>query len=554
MLRSLSIRNVALIERADLTFSEGLNVLSGETGAGKSVILDSIDFVLGAKADKSMIRSGETECSVRAEFDAGENLRPILEEFDIEADDTIVISRKLTAEGRGSAKVNGCAVTAAMLKTLTSRLVDIHGQSEHFFLLKESNQLRLLDRISDTDREKGDVGILLAERKGILSRLGLLGGDESERSRRLDILRFQIDEIERAALKEGEEEELVALRNKYRDAEKILTELNAARECLSGENGGNECVLGARRALLRIRKYEEYAALADRLENVAAELADIGDAVEGYAEELDLNEGEAERVENRLDEIGTVKKKYGGSVAAALGFLADARTEFALLTDGAAQFEELSSRLSETDEKLYLACVKLTEARKNGAKGFCKRVTDELKTLNIASAKFEVEFDGYTREDVGRATADGLDKIRFLFSANAGEPLKELGKIISGGEMSRFMLAVKAQLSATDGIGTYLFDEIDAGIGGKTAKTVAEKFCKIAESTQLIAVSHLEKREENGRTHTTVRELLGTERRDELARLISGEKSELALRHADELIQTASEYKNSLRRTNPDRA
>ncbi len=561
MLKSLVIRNIALIDRAELTFSEGLNVLSGETGAGKSVILDSIDFVLGAKADKSMIRYGESECSVRAEFTSPEGIAELLDELDLEPEDTLVISRRFSADGKGSAKINGCAVTASMLRRITSRLVDVHGQSEHFFLLKESNQLKLLDKIAgrETEERKEAVETLLRERKDLRARLGLLGGDDGERSRRLDILRFQIDELGRADVKEGEEEELAARCIRYRNAEKILGGLSAARDYLLADGGGADAVNGAKRALGQIAKLEDCEQLVERLENALAELSDIAETVESLADELDVDERELERAEARLDEIRSLKKKYGGTVAEMLAFLEKAKAEYALLEDSGEQIEKLQRALAENGDRLYAACTALTEARKHAAADFSARVIGELKTLNISSARFEVEFDEYSREEVDRATAEGLGGIRFLFSANAGEPLKELGKIISGGEMSRFMLAVKAQLSSPGGIGTYIFDEIDAGIGGKTAKVVAEKFSRIARGTQIIAVSHLaqiaaaadrqlliEKTEEGAKTYTRVHALSEEERRTELARMIAGDTGELALRHADELLKTANGYKNSL--------
>ncbi len=565
MLQKLTIENVALIDRAEAEFSEGLNVLSGETGAGKSVILDSIDFVLGAKADKSIVRSGKDACLVRAEFFVGENegVRRALEALDIEAEDTLVITRKLTSEGKSSLKLNGCTVTAAMLRTVTAELVDVHGQSEHFFLLKESNQLKLLDSLAgeSVSVQKERVAALLSERKAILGELKLLGGDEAERSRRMDILRYQIDEIARADFHEGEEEELVALRTRYMNAEKILGGLNSAREYLLADGGGADSVRGAVRALAALEKFDDrFASLSERLENAAAELADVGATVEDIAEDSAIDERDAERAENRLDELKSLKRKYGASIAEINGFAARAQAEYDLLADSGERCERLNAQLTDCEDRLYSACLALTEARKAGARGFTERVTAELKTLNISAARFEVQFDGYTRADAGKATAEGMDSIRFLFSANAGEPLKELGKIISGGEMSRFMLAVKAQLSATGGIGTYLFDEIDAGISGKTARVVAEKFCKIARRTQIVAVSHLaqiasfadrqfliEKREEGERTYTRIEVIDGERRLAEIARLAGGDtESEIALRHAKELLASAASYKNSL--------
>ena len=558
MLRTLYLKNVALVDEAEIVFSEGLNVLSGETGAGKSVILDSIDFVLGAKADKGMIRSGQSECSVRAEFSCvPELLRPVLEELDLEESDTLLIVRRLNADGRSSLRVNGCPMTAAMLRKLTSRLVDVHGQSEHFFLLKEVNQLRLLDQIAGTREAREKVGGLLKERRALQEKLSSLGGDEGERERRADILRFQIEELENAALKEGEEEELLALRTKYQNAEKILGGLKTVRDAILSDGGAADAVNTAHRGLLSIVRYGDYDALSERLENALAELEDIGETAESLAEELDIDEREAERVENRLDEIRSLKKKYGGSVEEALSFLARAREELSLLENSAEECEKLRARLENNSGLLYAACRKLTELRKAGAEGFTERVVGELRTLNIPSARFEIAFEPYSEEDLPRVNSDGLDRVRFLFSANAGEPPKELGKIISGGEMSRFMLAVKAQLSSLGSIGTYIFDEIDAGIGGKTARVVAEKFSAIARSTQIIAVSHLaqiaafadrefliEKQEAEGRTFSRIRLLGEEERREELVRLLGGDRSESALRHADELLESARAYKS----------
>ena len=558
MLKTLYLKNIALVDEAEIAFSEGLNVLSGETGAGKSVILDSIDFVLGAKADKGMIRSGQSECSVRAEFTCEpELLRPVLEELDLEESDALLIVRRLNADGRGSLKVNGCPMTATMLRKLTSQLVDVHGQSEHFFLLKETNQLRLLDQIAGTEQERAEVASLLKERRAYAEKLSSLGGDEGERERRADILRFQIDELENAALKEGEEEELTALRTKYQNAEKILGGLRTVRDALLSDGGASDAVNTAHRGLISIEKYGDYAALSERLESALAEIEDIGETAESLAEELDIDEREAERVENRLDEIKSLKKKYGGSVEEALNFLSRAKEELQLLENSAEECEKLKALLDGNAKKLYSACEALTKKRKEGAEGFTRRVTEELKTLNIPSARFEIAFDPYSEEDLPRANAEGLDRVKFLFSANAGEPVKELGKIISGGEMSRFMLAVKAQLSSIGTIGTYIFDEIDAGIGGKTARVVAEKFADIAKTTQIIAVSHLaqiaafadrqfliEKKEEGGRTFSRIRPLEEEERAGELVRLLSGEQGGSALMHAEELLKNARAYRS----------
>lgn len=565
MLSRLTIKNVALIERAELEFCEGLNVLSGETGAGKSVILDSVNFVLGAKADRSMIRYGETECLVKAEFILPENSKAVqtLREMDIDSDGEIIISRKFSDAGKNAIKINGNAVTAAMLRRVTDSLVDVHGQSEHFFLLKESNQLKTLDSvIGDTVTEKKEeISVLLREKKEIQERIALLGGNEQERGRRLDILRFQIDEIETVDMQEGEEEELLSKRNKINNLEKIITAVREATEALSGERGATDGIRYASRAIVGISRLDTaYAELCDRLETLAGDAEDIVATLSDLADELYFDENEANEIEARLDAIRGLKRKYGADKAEIDGYLEKIRAEYELLSDCEGQYAALTEAKEKIEKKLYKLCCALTELRKTQGKAFCGRVTEELKTLNIASAQFDIQFKEYTFADIDRANTNGLDDICFLFSANAGEPMKSLGKIISGGEMSRFMLAVKTQLSDVNEISTYIFDEIDAGISGKTAKVVGEKLAKIAKNIQIVAVSHLaqiasmsdrefliEKQEESGKTLTKVYALSEAEKTKELVRLLGGnEGDEYAIKHAEELLKQAKEYKNNI--------
>ena len=565
MLSRLSIKNVALIENADITFGEGLNVLSGETGAGKSVILDSVNFVLGAKADRTMIRYGETECIVKAEFSVSENSKAVqaLRELDIDSDGEIIISRKFTESGKNSVKINGNAVTATMLRTVTDSLVDVHGQSEHFFLLKESNQLKTLDSVvgGELAEEKEKLAALLRENRDIDERISLLGGDEQERGRRLDILKFQIDEIESVDLREGEEEELLAKRNKINNLEKIISSLREATEALSGETGVLDGLRYANRALSAISKLDEsYQTVCEKLESIAIDADDVAETLSDMAEELYFDENEAQETETRLDAIRSLKRKYGANKGQIDEYLEKIRAEYELLSDCEGQYAVLTAQKSKVLRKIYEICRKMTALRKEHGEAFCRRVTEELKTLNIERAQFAIEFGEYTEEDAEKANSNGLDTVRFLFSANAGEPMKPLGKIISGGEMSRFMLAVKTQLSDVNEISTYIFDEIDAGISGKTAKVVGEKLARIAKNTQIIAVSHLaqiaamsdeefliEKREENDKTVTHVYSLDRTQKTKELVRLLGGtEKDEYALKHAEELLKQAKEYKDSI--------
>ncbi len=563
MLRKITIQNIALIEFAELEFAEGFNALSGETGAGKSVILDSIDFVLGAKADKSLIRFGKEECSVCAEFEnIDKEILRELEDMGVEGDDTLIVFRKFTRDGKSSLRINGCAVTVAMLRRVSARLVDIHGQSDHFYLINESNQLKLLDSIAGKQvrLEKGELAALLEKRRKIQGEIDSLGGDEAERNRRTDILKYQIDEIERAKLKEGEEEELNRLRNIGMNAERIKDGICCVRHSLVSDGGCIDALHSARRALNSIVRYDnKYEELSARLENILAELSDVSAVAEEYDGELDFDRIELERTEARLDEYKALKKKYGATYAEVQAFYKKACEDYALLTESEERLLILGGELIDVNEKIYQSCLRLSTMRKEAAENFTRRVTDELKTLNIGSACFQTQFDGFSSENVQNAGMNGLDKMRFLFSANAGEPPKELGKIISGGEMSRFMLAVKTQLSAVGSIGTYIFDEIDAGIGGKTARVMGEKFVKIAKDVQIIAVTHsaqiasfadkqflIEKREEEGSTKTYLSEVKEGGRIKEIARLIGGDESLLSIKHAEEMLQTAAVYKNSL--------
>lgn len=562
MLCRLTIKNVALIECAEIEFGKGLNVLSGETGSGKSVILDSINFVLGAKADKSMIRHGEKECSVEAVFlPLKDNpVFQVLQELEIDPDEEIIIFRKYTSDGRSVIKVNGCSVNATMLRKITSNLVDVHGQSEHFYLLSEANQLALLDKAAGQPlaQAKEKLSALLAQNREIRHKLSSLGGDEASRGRRLDILKFQLDEIDNASLKEGEEEQLLAKRLFFNNIEKIMRCIGEAAQMMGEEGGAVDALNGAKRSLSEISALDkEYAALCDRVESLALEAEDVAESLRSVSEDLVYDENAANEAEERLDLIKSMKKKYGATTQKIFAYRDSIAEEYDLLSHCDEEFSKLSARLSENLSKVYQRCREITDLREKAAKEFCARVEKELKTLNIKNAEFCAEFDPYTQEDAAHATADGLDKMRFLFSANAGEPLKPLNKVISGGEMSRLMLAIKTKMSDINWISTYLFDEIDAGISGNTAKTVAEKFADIAKDKQILAVSHLaqisamadhnyliSKSERDGKTLTEIRSLDEEGKRAELVRLLGGnEHSDAAKSLADELLQNCRNYK-----------
>lgn len=554
MLERLVIKNIALIDSADIAFGAGLNILSGETGSGKSVILDSLNFVLGSKADKNMIRYGEAEAYVRGEFTVAPQSAAVkaLEELDIESDGEIIITRKYSADGKGNIKINGNTVTAGMLKTVSQHLVDVYGQSEHFALLSEANQLSVIDglcgeRAADI---KNALSILISEKRECLRRLKQLGGDSAERARRLDLLSYQLKEIDAAELRDGEEEELIAKRRIIENTEKIASAVSGSLGAINGDGGVSDGISAARRLMANVSEYgDDYSSVSDRLDAVIAELQDIADMLSDMADGLEFDEADARRVEDRLDLIRNLKKKYGATVEEILAFRAKAGEEYDLLSDSEAVAEKLTKRLEELDESIFGECVKLTELRKNSAESFCRDVESELKSLNISGARFEVSFDEYEKSSANLTSVNGSDKVKFMFSANKGEPLKPLNKVISGGELSRFMLAMKACLKDLNGISTYIFDEIDAGISGITARSVAEKFTDIAKNTQIIAVSHLpqicaagdknfliSKAEQNGGTVTSVREIVGDAKIAEIIRLTGGGETEAARQHAAELI------------------
>ena len=554
MLNRLYVKNIALIQEANIEFDKKFNVLSGETGSGKSIILDSINFVLGSKADKNLIRYGADEAFVRAEFTVEPDSAAIaeLEEMDIECDGTIVISRKYSQEGKGSIKINGNSVSVSMLRKVTAHLVDVHGQSEHFYLLNEKNQLSLIDGLckSELKSVKAELSDLITKKRAIRRQIDELGGDEQERARKLDLLDYQIKEIESAEIRVGEYEELLARKKVMDNLEKIALALSEVRSILSDDNGCTDLLSSASRIMSSVSGYgDEYSSISDRIENISVEAEDISQTISDLSDGLSFDEGQAQYIEERLTLLKNLMRKYGNSEEAVLSYFEDASRQYEALSDAAENIERLQKSAILTDDKIYDCCRKLSEMRKSACESFTRQVVAELKSLNIPNAKFEVEFAPFDRQTARLNDTHGSDDVSFMFSANKGEPLKPLSKIISGGEMSRFMLSVKTQLKDINGISTYIFDEIDAGISGVTARAVAEKFVAISHNTQIIAVSHLPQvcaaascqflisKTDDGRTTVTnIRRLNHEERVQEIVRLTGSQPSEAATMHANELI------------------
>lgn len=568
MLKNLQIKNVALVEEADIEFSSGLNVLSGETGSGKSVILDSLNFVLGAKADKSMIRNGKDFCQVKAVFDVTNNsaVKSELESLDIDDDDTLIISRKFSVSGSSSVKINGEPVSINGLKKVTRHLVDVHGQSEHFYLLKESNQLALIDAFGGETIEeiKRKLSEETRKLKKVNAELNELGGDDGQRAIRLDILTYQFNEIREADVKDGEYEELLTLKAKLNNQEKISEALNEMRSCLEAEGGAVDGVSYAKTAASKISSYApEYAEILSRLENVYVELDDISQTVYGYSDDFEFSQGELERVEERLSVIKNLYKKYGSGYDELENFAVSAEREIDKLKNFDVLAENLLKEKNALIKTVYGLYSKLSSARETVAKEFSSQVVREIRELNMKNAAFEVYFNDLPEPSDNIALSDnGLDEVSFMFSANLGEPVKPLSKIISGGEMSRFMLAVKSKTAKYSEIETLVFDEIDAGISGETAKIVGQKFVNLSKDVQIIAVSHLpqivvlgdqnlliEKIETEGKTVSTINTIQGEELLNEIVRLIGGDSLSASARaHAEATLNAANELKKEYKK------
>ncbi len=563
MLKELIIKNIALIESTEVRFTDGLNVLSGETGAGKSVILDTINFVLGAKADKSMIRHGESFCSAKAVFDIENNqaVRQELIEQGLDDDTVLTIFRKFSLSGSSEVKVNGETLSVTALKKVTSKLVDVHGQSEHFYLLKENNQLELIDKFAGESvlSVKQDIFEKVKNLKTVNENLENLGGDERQRAIKLDVLQYQVDEIKKVDFYENEDDELLVLKEKLQNQTKITDALNTVHQALSSEYGATDTVSTAKYGMSSISNIsQEYLSIFNRLEDAYAEISDISDTVSDLLENFDYSEYSLESVNDRLSQIRKLKGKYGATYQEIQLFLTNAEEEIEKLNN----FDELAQDYKKEREKLiddiYALYVKLHDIRLKKADEFSKKVLTEVRELNMKNADFKVDFSPLdSKENCSCLFTNGIDTVNFLFSANLGEPLKPLSKIISGGEISRFMLAIKAQTAKYNNVSTFIFDEIDSGISGETASVVAKKFIALSNDVQIIAISHLpqiasvadnnlliKKYEDDQKTYTDISVLDYDGKVREVLRLIGGAGDDAtALEHAKHLLNTANELK-----------
>lgn len=563
MLCQLSIENIALIDKLELELKNGLNILSGETGAGKSIIIDSLNFVLGERADKSLIRFGTDKASVEAVFEdyLTPSIKDCLDDLGIEAEDVLILRRKMSADGKNECRINGRISTLSALKSLTELLVDIHGQHEHQSLLKSTNHIKLLGKLGEKKiaTVKGEVEKNFDDYTSLKKEF-LRFGNADERERKLDILSFQIDEIEKADVKDGEEDELLSARKRIRNMEKIISALEGAKNLLDGYDSQSvsASIKNANSLLNIISSYDEnIVPIADRLDSCKVEITDISETLSDMLQKLDFDSRSAEQIEERLEVVRTILRKYGGSYESLQKFYEEATKEAQMLSNATERVERLETEIKVAAEKLLASAKELSQERRKIADKFEKDISKELCDLGMGGSTFKVEID--TTDDVDQISANGADSVEFMISPNVGEPLKPLAKIISGGEMSRFMLAFKNILAGVDDIGTMVFDEIDTGISGNISQVVSEKMCNISRVRQVIAVTHMpslasmadnhyliSKSTENGKTLTHV-DLLKDDT-DEVARLIGGKDYSIyAVPHAKEMKANAQRYKDSLK-------
>lgn len=564
MLLKLNIKNFALIDNVDINFYNGLNILTGETGAGKSILIDSVNFVLGDKQSKDIIRTGEDSAFVEAVFDTTDpELKSILSDNGIDADELIILSREMNKHGRSISRINGKTVTSSFLKQVSKYLIDIHGQHEHQSLLDESNHIKILDSFcgGEFNDIMGYYKKVYSDIKEIDKEISRLNSDEQDKLKMMDLLSFQIKEIKEADLKPEEYDELVKRKNILTNSEKIYSILSSLYEALYE---GEEKESAYDKIGTSISQLESVEQFDDKLKNIKNSLEDIYYKLESiiedtrsYRDAMEFNPDELEKIDTRLDVINRLMRKYGKSIDDILDYLDKITKQYSGIEKSEETSKELESKKAKLLIELEKTADKISLKRKSTAEKLKKLVERELKYLGMEKAIFKVEV-----KDAEKYHDDGKNDVFFTMSANPGEPLKPLSKVASGGEMSRIMLAIKTVIADVDKIPTLIFDEIDVGISGRTAQSVAEKMCAISKSHQLLCVTHLpqiaamadfhfkiQKFVKNERTTTKVFELKDKERIDELARMLSGAAiTDTTLNHAEEMIRLAGETKKNFKK------
>ena len=549
MLRLLHIENIAVIEQADIRFEDGFNVMTGETGAGKSIVIDAISAILGERAYRDMIRTGKNKASVRAIFDCVPELS-WFRENDVPYDAETTVQREIFLDGKNACRVNGMPVSVNVLKKLGLQLINIHGQHDSAALFDENYHLSFLDGFALDEAQREAYAQAYQTVQSLRREIERLSMDEGEKLRRMETLKYQIDEIARAELKPGEDETLEGRRKLLQNAEKLSDGLQEANGCLAGgdsSDGAAALLSQAERTLAKLSRYDDsLTALHDTVADLMYQAQDVAEQLGDRLYGLSYSADELERIEERLDTIHRLRRKYGATCEEILAYLERAKNELDEIEFADDRMEQLKGRLKTAEKAAWDAAKALREKRKTAAVSLTERVLSELADLDMKKVRFSCEF---TETEL---TPLGADAVAFYMSANLGEALKPLNKVASGGELARIMLALKNVLAERDHVPTLIFDEVDTGVSGRAAQRVAEKLRSVSKSKQVLCVTHLPqlaaladthfliaKGERDGRTFTTVTPLDFEGRKAELARIIGGTSiTETTLRSAAEMLRT----------------
>ena len=548
MLSLLHIENIAVIECADISFDNGFNILTGETGAGKSIVIDAISAILGERAYRDMIRTGASKASVRAVFTDVAQLA-WFEENGVEYDPETVIQREIYLDGKNVCRVNGSLVSVSILRKLGIQLINIHGQHDSASLFDENNHLQFLDDFAANAQLREEYSVSYEKVTALRREIDRMTMDEGEKLRRMETLRYQIEEISKAELEPGEDEALEERRKLLQNAEKLSSGMDAAVECLYGgdeTDGAASLLAEAERELSRLSRYtESFSEIHERVADLMYQVQDVAEAVRDARDELSYSADELDRIESRLDVIHRLRRKYGATCSDILEYLENAKQELDDIEFADDHLERLKGKLEKAEKLAWEKALALRENRKATAKVLSQRILTELAQLDMPRVRFSCEFTELT------LAANGADGVAFYMSANAGEALKPMSKVASGGELARIMLAMKNVLAEQDRVATLIFDEVDTGVSGRAAQKVAQKLRSVAKNKQVLCVTHLPqlaalatthlliaKSERNGRTYTTVEPLDLEGRKHELARIIGGATiTETTLRSAEEMLR-----------------
>ena len=548
MLSLLHIENIAVIESADISFDQGFNVLTGETGAGKSIVIDAISAILGERAYRDMIRTGTSKASVRAVFTDVPELNWFAD-HGVEYDPETIIQREIHLDGKNVCRVNGSLVSVSILRKLGIQLINIHGQHDSASLFDEDNHLTFLDAFGDNAALRQQYSEKYEAVSKLRREIDRMTMDESEKLRRMETLRYQIAEIEKADLEPGEDDALEERRKLLQNAEKLSNGLEEAVECLYGgddSDGAAGLLAQAEYALARLARFSDaFQSMHEKVTDLKYQIADVAEEVRDARDDLSYSADELEEIESRLDVIHKLRRKYGVTCEDILAYLDKAKKELDDIEFADDHLERLKKNLKKAEKAAWEAAKQLRENRKETAKYMSQRILTELAQLDMPRVQFSCEF---TETDL---TANGADTVAFYMSANAGEALKPMSKVASGGELARIMLAMKNVLAEKDQVNTLIFDEVDTGVSGRAAQKVAEKLRSVAAHKQVLCVTHLPqlaalanthlliaKSERNGRTFTSVTPLDIEGRKKELARIIGGTNiTETTLKSAEEMLR-----------------